>query len=142
VEDIPKEDAEEGMQIVEDVLRTWTSRTAASQDAMDVDGEGGEFDAEAELAALRSCFEEFKPKTEGNKWVQADASGVLMCWPPSDQCSWCIILNCTIIRSLGYTRGHPMRLDAFERMEWEVCVYSQDGGNFTGRRLRIAQSLE
>lgn len=71
VEDIPKEIAEEGMGIVEDVLRTWTSRTAASQDAMDVDGEGGEFDVEAELAALRSCFEEFKPKTEGNKWVQA-----------------------------------------------------------------------
>lgn len=71
VEDIPKEVAEEGMQIVEDMLRTWTSRTAASQDAMDVDGEGGEFDVDAELAALRTCFEEFKPKTEDNKWVQA-----------------------------------------------------------------------
>ena len=58
------------MQIVEDVLRTWTSRTAASQDTMDVDGEDDGFDVEAELAALRSCFEEFKPKTEGNKWVQ------------------------------------------------------------------------
>ena len=71
VEDIPKEVAEEGMQIVEDMLRTWTSRTAASQEAMDVDGEGGEFDVEAELVALRSCFEEFRPKTEGNEWVQA-----------------------------------------------------------------------
>ena len=70
VEDIPKEVADEGMQIVEDMLRAWTSRTAASQDAMDVDGEDAEFDAEAELAALRTCFEEFKPKTEGNKWVQ------------------------------------------------------------------------
>jgi len=70
VEDIPKEIAEEGMGIVEDVLRAWTSRTAASQDAMDVDEEGGEFDVEAELVALRSCFEEFKPKTESNKWVQ------------------------------------------------------------------------
>ena len=71
VEDIPKEVAEEGMRIVEDVLRTWTSHTAASQDAMDVDGEGGEFDVEAELVALRSCFEEFKPKMEGNEWIQA-----------------------------------------------------------------------
>jgi len=71
VEGIPKEVAEEGMQIVEDVLRAWTSRTAASQDAMDVDEEDSGFDVEAELAALRSCFEEFKPKTEGNKWVQA-----------------------------------------------------------------------
>jgi DNA mismatch repair protein MSH2 len=71
VEDIPKEVAEKGMQIVEDVLRTWTSRTAASQDVMDVDGEGSEFDVEAELAALRSCFEESKPKTEGNEWVKA-----------------------------------------------------------------------
>ena len=70
-EDIPQEVAEEGMQIVEDMLRVWSSRTAPPQDAMDVDGEGAEFDADAELAALRSCFEEFKPKTEGNKWVQA-----------------------------------------------------------------------
>lgn len=70
MEDIPKEVTEEGMQIVEDVLRTWTSRTAASQDAMDVDEEGG-FDVEDELAALRNCFEEFRPKTEGNKWVQS-----------------------------------------------------------------------
>ena len=70
VEDIPNEVTEEGMQIVEDVLRTWTSRTATSQDAMDVDEEGGGSDIEAELAALHSCFEEFKPKTEGNKWVQ------------------------------------------------------------------------
>ena len=70
VEDIPKEVAEEGMRIVEDVLRTWTSRATTSQDAMEVDEEDGGFDVEAELAALRSCFEEFKPKTEGNKWVQ------------------------------------------------------------------------
>lgn len=70
MEDIPKEVAQEGMEIVEDVLRTWTSRTAASQDSMDVDGEDGGFDVEAELAALRDCFEEFKPKTESNKWVQ------------------------------------------------------------------------
>ena len=58
------------MQIVEDVLRAWTSRTSAPQDAMDVDGEGDGFDVEAELAALRSCFEESKPRIEGNKWVQ------------------------------------------------------------------------
>ena len=70
MEDIPKEVAEEGMQIVEDVLRTWTSRTATSQDEMDVDIEDRGLDVEAELAALRSCFEEFKPKTESNKWVQ------------------------------------------------------------------------
>jgi len=63
------------MQIVEDVLRTWASRTAASQDAMDVDGEGGGLDVEDELVALRSCFEEFKPKTEGNKWVQTMLQG-------------------------------------------------------------------
>ena len=71
MDDIPKEAAEEGMQIVEDMLRTWSSRTAAPQDSMDIDGEDGGFDAEAELAALRNCFEEFKPKTESNKWIQA-----------------------------------------------------------------------
>ena len=69
-ENIPKEVAEEGMQIVEDMLKTWVSRIADSQDAMDVDGENGGFDVDAELAALRNCFEEFKPKTEGNAWVQ------------------------------------------------------------------------
>jgi DNA mismatch repair protein MSH2 len=71
VENIPKEVAEEGMQIVEDMLRTWTSRTATSQDVMEVDGEVGELDVDAELTALRSCFEEFKPKAEGNAWVQS-----------------------------------------------------------------------
>jgi DNA mismatch repair protein MSH2 len=70
VEGIPKETAEEGMQIVEDMLRTWTSRTAASQDAMDVDEGDGGFNVDAELVALRSCFEEFKPKIDGNTWVQ------------------------------------------------------------------------
>lgn len=70
MEDISKEVTEEGMQIVEDVLRAWTSRTSASHDAMDVDGEDDEFDVEAELAALRSCFEDSKSKIEGNKWVQ------------------------------------------------------------------------
>ena len=70
MEGVPNEVAEEGMQIVEDMLRTWTSRTVDSQDAMDVDEEGGGFDADAELAALRSCFEEFKPKIDGNTWVQ------------------------------------------------------------------------
>lgn len=69
-EGIPNETAEEGMQIVEDMLRAWTSRTAASQDTMDVEEEGGGFDVDAELAALRSCFEEFKPKVDGNSWVQ------------------------------------------------------------------------
>ena len=58
------------MQIVEDMLRTWSSRTVASQDAMDIDEEGGGLDVDAELAALRSCFEEFKPKIDGNAWVQ------------------------------------------------------------------------
>ena len=58
------------MQIVEDMLRTWTSRTAASQDMMDVDEAGDGFDVDAELAALRSCFEESKPKIDGNTWVQ------------------------------------------------------------------------
>lgn len=71
MEDIPKEVAEEGMQIVEDVLRAWTSRTTTSEDAMDVDGGDRGFDVEGELAALRSCFEEFKPKAESNEWVQA-----------------------------------------------------------------------
>lgn len=70
VDGIPKEAAEEGMQIVEDMLRTWTSRIDASQDTMDVDKECGGFDVDAELAALRNCFEEFKPKIDENTWVQ------------------------------------------------------------------------
>lgn len=70
MEGIPKEVAEEGMQIVEDALRTWASRTTFSQDTMDVDEEGGGLDVDAEIAALRSCFEEFKPKIDENTWVQ------------------------------------------------------------------------
>ena len=61
---------EEGTRLVEEVLRTWAA-SSAPQDGEDVVmADSDEESAEAQLAALKKCMEEFKPRLEGNAWVQ------------------------------------------------------------------------
>lgn len=61
---------EEGTKIVEEFLRTWASRQQ-NQDGEDVVMTDGEEDTpEAQMAELRKCFDEFRPRIEGNPWVQ------------------------------------------------------------------------
>lgn len=64
---------EEGIQIVEDLLRTWAGSTAG------VDGEDvvmEDADADAQLEELRRCVEAFRPRVEGNAWVQSMMSSL------------------------------------------------------------------
>ena len=77
---------EEGTALVEELLKTWSSTSSTSTADEDVEmaddadaatgtnaggeGDDAEDDAEAQLAALRRCVEQFRPRLEGNAWVQ------------------------------------------------------------------------
>ncbi|KIJ61455.1 hypothetical protein HYDPIDRAFT_137783 [Hydnomerulius pinastri MD-312] len=58
---------EEGIQIVEDLLRKWAQ--TSSTDGEDVIME--DVSPEAQLEELRRCVEELRPRIEGNAWVQS-----------------------------------------------------------------------
>jgi DNA mismatch repair protein MSH2 len=61
--------AEEGSQLIKDLLKDWLSKT----DEMAVDDsdiiEGG--DPAKQIAELRRCFEEFGPRLEANSWCRS-----------------------------------------------------------------------
>lgn len=59
----------EGTAIVEELLRTWASAPSAHDGADVVMGD--ELDTDAELAELKRCVEQFRPRIEGNAWVQS-----------------------------------------------------------------------
>jgi DNA mismatch repair protein MSH2 len=62
---------EEGTRVVEELLRTWAARSP-SQDGEDVfmaDGQADE-SPETQLEALKKCVDAFRPRLEGNAWVQ------------------------------------------------------------------------
>lgn len=60
--------AEEGSDLIKEILDTWLSRT----ESMEVDNVTtlDEARAQEQLAELRLCFEEFKPRIEANSWCQ------------------------------------------------------------------------
>ncbi|KAI0264715.1 muts domain V-domain-containing protein [Gloeopeniophorella convolvens] len=68
----PPEIVESGVQIVEELLKAWTSRS--SSDVPTADGEdvvmSDDLSPEAQLQELKACFSEHQPKLEGNAWVQ------------------------------------------------------------------------
>lgn len=66
--DLPEEVVEEGTQIVEALLRAWAN---SGQDGEDVVMEDEDDTPEAQLAELRKCVEQFRPKVEGNTWAQS-----------------------------------------------------------------------
>ncbi|ETW75892.1 hypothetical protein HETIRDRAFT_152464 [Heterobasidion irregulare TC 32-1] len=70
--DFSPEVTEEGIKIVEDLLKTWASRTSSS--SMD-DGEdvimSDELSPQAQLEELKTCFAEIQPRIDGNPWVQS-----------------------------------------------------------------------
>ncbi|KAG8902921.1 MutS-like protein [Tulasnella sp. 403] len=67
-----KQETEEGTKIVQEVLREWAKRTGgAARGGDDVEmGDASDVSPEAQLDALRQCFEEFKPKVESNPWCR------------------------------------------------------------------------
>ncbi|KAJ3554127.1 hypothetical protein NM688_g3265 [Phlebia brevispora] len=69
--DLSPEVINEGNMIIEQVLRTWASRTSGHDDEdVDMDASDPEVSPEAQVRQLRECMEEFRPKIEGNAWVQ------------------------------------------------------------------------
>ena len=68
-QELPDDVVEEGVRLVEELLRKWSS--AKGTDGEDVVmGDGGEEDVEAQLKELRACFEEAGPKLQENAWVK------------------------------------------------------------------------
>ncbi|THH15823.1 hypothetical protein EW146_g4722 [Bondarzewia mesenterica] len=70
---LPADVTEEGIKIVEELLKTWASRTSDSSTAGD--GEdivmSDELSPQAQLEELKACFAEFQPRIEGNAWVRS-----------------------------------------------------------------------
>ncbi|KAJ8701458.1 MSH2 protein [Pleurotus ostreatus] len=62
--------AEEGITIVEELLRTWASKASRSSTDADVDMDG-EVSTEIQLDELRQCVELFRPQLEQNAWIQS-----------------------------------------------------------------------
>ena len=64
---------ESGVQIVEELLKTWASRSPLETSA--VDGEdivmSDDLYPEAQLDELKSCFSEYQKKIESNPWIQS-----------------------------------------------------------------------
>ncbi|EIM82088.1 DNA mismatch repair protein [Stereum hirsutum FP-91666 SS1] len=71
--DLPPEVTEEGIKIVEEMLKTWASRTSvypAQLDDGDIVMDDAEMSPEKQVEELRECMKEFAPRIEGNAWVQ------------------------------------------------------------------------
>ena len=60
-------DVDQGICIMENILKTWSSNAPDSED-VSMDDQG---DVEQQLGDLRKCVEEFKPQIEQNKWLQS-----------------------------------------------------------------------
>ncbi|KAG6830769.1 hypothetical protein H0H87_007168 [Tephrocybe sp. NHM501043] len=74
-EAIPAEAVEEGLQIMEDFLRTWSTQPS-SNDGEDIVMTDGDGDADSQLKELRKCIEEFRPLIEKNLWLQSVLSSL------------------------------------------------------------------
>ena len=60
---------ESGVQIVEELLKTWTSRAPAADDDDVVMAD--DLSPEAQLAELKNCFSTYQERLENNPWVQS-----------------------------------------------------------------------
>ncbi|KAG6888939.1 hypothetical protein C0995_004794 [Termitomyces sp. Mi166 len=74
-EAIPADVTEEGLQIMEDFLRTWSS-LPSGDDGEDVVMGDVDQDPDAQLQELRQCMEEFRPRIEKNRWLQSVLSSL------------------------------------------------------------------
>jgi DNA mismatch repair protein MSH2 len=66
---IPAEVTEEGIKVVEAMLRAWASRIP------EYDGEdivmADDLSPQTQLEELKRCVEEFRPRIEKNQWLQS-----------------------------------------------------------------------
>ncbi|KZV76588.1 DNA mismatch repair protein [Peniophora sp. CONT] len=68
-QELPEEVVEEGVRLVEQLLRKWSSTKGTDGEDV-VMGDEGEDDVEAQLNELRACFEEAGPALQENAWVK------------------------------------------------------------------------
>ncbi|RPD65678.1 DNA mismatch repair protein [Lentinus tigrinus ALCF2SS1-7] len=66
--DLPPEVIEEGTKIIEEMLRTWASKS--THDGEDVVMDDDDVSPEEQLDELRRCVEQFRPRIESNAWAQ------------------------------------------------------------------------
>jgi len=64
---------ESGVQIVEELLKAWASRSPLEPSAVDGDDivMSDDLSPEAQLDELKSCFSEYQQRIESNPWVQS-----------------------------------------------------------------------
>ncbi|EEB98177.1 hypothetical protein MPER_02361 [Moniliophthora perniciosa FA553] len=68
-DDFPAEVTDEGIEIVEAVLRSWSSKkTSDGEDIVMLDSL--EEDIDNQLGEVRRCVEELRPQIEGNAWLK------------------------------------------------------------------------
>lgn len=65
--DVSAEATEEGVKIVEDFLRSWTTPTDGEDVVMDLE----EISPELQLAQLKAHVDKYLPQIESNPWLQA-----------------------------------------------------------------------
>jgi DNA mismatch repair protein MSH2 len=69
--EIPAEVTEEGIEIMEEFLRTWSSRGPVKDGEDIVMTSDDAQDSESRVGELRSCLEKFRPRIEKNLWLQS-----------------------------------------------------------------------
>ncbi|KAI3615868.1 dna mismatch repair protein msh-2 [Moniliophthora roreri] len=68
-DDFPAEITNDGIEIVEAVLRSWSSKkTSDGEDIVMLDS--SEEDIDSQLCELKRCVEELRPRIEGNAWLK------------------------------------------------------------------------
>lgn len=68
-----KEETDEGTKLVQEILREWISRTSAANDGdgdVNMDSSADDIPMEKQVEILKSCFEEYRTRLEGNAWCQ------------------------------------------------------------------------
>lgn len=68
----PDEVTEEGIQVLEQVLRRWAQGTRSNGENVQME----DVTPEAQLEELRRCVEQFRARIEGNSWVQSMISSL------------------------------------------------------------------
>ncbi|KAI0032586.1 DNA mismatch repair protein [Vararia minispora EC-137] len=69
--ELPPEVVEEGVQLVESLLKQWASRTQTQDhDGEDIVMADSVYDPEKQLEELQACFAEYQARLDNNAWVQ------------------------------------------------------------------------
>ncbi|KAF9459138.1 DNA mismatch repair protein [Collybia nuda] len=73
---ISKEVTDEGIQVMEEFLRAWSTRGSGDDGDDVIMAAGDDQDPEAQVQELKACLEEFRPRIESNQWLQSVLSSL------------------------------------------------------------------